>query len=343
MKKVNIGIIGAGRIGLLHADNILNSTDLNLIAISDIYIDHLKGTHYERLVPIQTTDSSVIFNHTDIDAVFICSSTDTHAAYIKAAAKANKHIFCEKPISFNIEDTREALCAVKEAGVKFQVGFNRRFDKHFRKVYETVRSGAIGRPHMIKISSRDPEAPPEEYIKRSGGMFMDMTIHDFDMVRYLSGSEVTEVYVKAANLIDPKFGKFDDVDTAIILLTFEDGTMAVIDNSRQAVYGYDQRIEVFGEKGEVSAGNESRTNVQISTEDSIKIDHPKHFFLDRYKEAYEEEIHEFAQAIIENQPLKCTGKDGYQAELLAFATRLSWKEDRSVSLSELEAQNTRIL
>src|SRR5690625_2316538 len=209
MKKVNVGIIGAGRIGMLHANNILHSHYFELRAISDIHVEHLQGTHYENLVPLITTDSRELFSKSDIDALFICSSTDTHAAYIIEAAKAGKHIFCEKPISFNIENTRTALHVVQEAGVKFQVGFNRRFDKHFRKVYETVKAGTIGKPHMIKISSRDPEAPPEEYVQNSGGMFMDMSIHDFDMVRYLSGSEVKEVYVKAANLIDPKFRKYN--------------------------------------------------------------------------------------------------------------------------------------
>lgn len=338
MKKLNVGIIGAGRIGMLHANNILNSHYFNLKAISDIHIGHLQGTHYENLVPLITTDSNVLFSRPDIDALFICSSTDTHAAYIVKAARSGKHIFCEKPISFNIGDTRRALRIVQETGVKFQVGFNRRFDKHFRKVYETIKAGTIGQPHMIKISSRDPEAPPEEYVQNSGGMFMDMSIHDFDMVRYLSGSEVSEVYVKAANLIDPKFGKYNDVDTAIILITFENGTMAVIDNSRQAVYGYDQRIEVFGEKGEVSAGNEAQTNIQISTKDSIILDNPKYFFLDRYKEAYLEEISEFAKSISGKSSLMCTGEDGYQAELLALAAQLSWKEKRSISIPELKSE-----
>ncbi len=332
---LNVGIIGAGRIGQLHASNILSSSLLNLKGISDIHIEHLKGTIYEQKVPVITTDPEKIFQDPEVDAVFICSSTDTHLNFIKSAAKAGKHILCEKPISFNLGETEEALQAVKEAGVKFQVGFNRRFDKHFRKVCDTVQAGKIGSPHIIKVSSRDPEPPPEEYVKRSGGMFMDMTIHDFDMVRYLSGSEVIDVSVKAANLVDPMFGKNGDVDTAVITLTFENGAIAVIDNSRQAVYGYDQRIEVFGDSGAVSAENEAQTNVQIATKESVTIDHPKHFFLDRYKDAYIEEINQFAKAILEDKPLLCTGEDGYKAELLALAASVSWKEKRSVSLSEV--------
>ncbi|MBS4206179.1 inositol 2-dehydrogenase [Lederbergia citrea] len=337
MKKVTVGIIGAGRIGQLHADNILRSGLFHLKSISDISIDHLKGTHLEQQVPVLTTQTDDILKDPEINAVFICSSTDTHVDFIKACAKAGKHIFCEKPISFHIEETKEALQVVQEAGVKFQVGFNRRFDKHFRKVFETVRAGKIGKPHILKITSRDPQAPDESYIQRSGGMFMDMTIHDFDMIRYLSGREVAEVSVSAANLIDPKFKRNNDVDTAIITLTFDDGSLGVIDNSRQAVYGYDQRIEVFGDEGVVSAENERYTNVQISTKDSITVDHPKYFFLDRYKEAYVAEIAEFAKAIVEEKPLSCSGEDGYKAELIALAAQLSWKEKRSVSLSELNA------
>lgn len=336
MERVNVGIIGAGRIGQLHAENMLRTNLFYLKALSDIQIDHLVGTHLEKQIPVITTDVNDIFDDEEIDAVFICSSTDTHVDFIERAAEKGKHIFCEKPVSFNIEETKKALKVVEEAGVKLQVGFNRRFDKHFRKVYETVRNGIIGSPHIIKITSRDPQPPHEEYIKRSGGMFMDMTIHDFDMIRYLAGKEVVEVSVKAANLVDPIFEKYNDIDTAITTLTFEDGSLGVIDNSRQALYGYDQRIEVFGNLGVVSAENERYTNIQIATKESITLDHPKFFFLDRYKDAFLEEIQEFAKAIIEEKPLSCSGVDGYKAELIALAAQKSYKEKRSVSISELE-------
>ncbi|TKD70711.1 inositol 2-dehydrogenase [Pseudalkalibacillus hwajinpoensis] len=335
MEKVNVGIIGGGRIGLLHAANMLQSAHYSLKRITDIYTEHLAGTVYEKEATVSTNPDD-IFNDPNIDAIFICSSTDTHVDFIKKAARSGKHIFCEKPISFDIDATREALKVVAEEGVHFQVGFNRRYDKHFRKVYDTVREGKIGKPHVIKITSRDPEAPPEEYIQRSGGMFMDMTIHDFDMVRYLAGSEVVDVTVKAANLVHPKFARHNDVDTAIITLTFADGSLAVIDNSRQAVYGYDQRIEVFGDLGAVSAENEGNTTVRISTKDSIAVEHPKYFFLDRYKEAYIEEINDFALAITEGKSLTCSGVDGLHAEELALAARRSWQEKRTISLAELK-------
>src|SRR5699024_10550881 len=235
MKKVNVGIIGAGRIGQLHANNILNSDLLCLKAISDIELDHLSGTIIEKNVDIITSNPEDVFDDTSIDAVFICSSTDTHADFIKKAALAGKHIFCEKPVSFSLNDTKAALKVVEESGVLFQAGFNRRFDKNFRKIYETIQAGKIGEPHIIRVSSRDPGAPPEDYIKTSGGMFMDMTIHDFDMVRFLADSNVVDISVKATNLVDPIFKKYDDVDTAVITLTFENGAIGVIDNSREAV------------------------------------------------------------------------------------------------------------
>ncbi len=342
MNKLRIGIIGAGRIGQLHAKNVLDLDMFSLEVITDININHLIGTELEKRVPIITTDPGNVLDNPEVDAVFICSSTDTHAEYIKKAARAGKHIFCEKPISFNLEDTREALRVVQEAGVKFQSGFNRRFDKNFRKVYENVRNGQIGSPQIIKVSSRDPEIPSEEYIKTSGGMFMDMTIHDFDMMRYLSGSEVVEVSVKAVNLVDPIFAKHKDVDTAIITLTFENGAIGVIDNSRRAVYGYDQRIEVFGDKGMVASDNIKETSIEISTREVTIMDNPKYFFLERYEEAYLEEIKYFANAILKNQPLACTGEDGFKAELLAYAANVSWKEKRSVNLSEIMCKEQKI-
>ncbi|MFS0821520.1 inositol 2-dehydrogenase [Bacillus sp. 1P02SD] len=336
MGVVNVGIIGAGRIGQIHAGNILQSESVKLKAISDVYLDHVKGTKLEATVDYLTNDYREILADPEIDAVFICSSTDTHFDIIVEAANAGKHIFCEKPISFNIQETQRAIEAAKEASVYFQVGFNRRFDKHFRKAFEEVRKGTVGQPHIIKITSRDPEAPPEAYVQRSGGMFIDMTIHDFDMIRYLSGQNATEIYVNAANLVDPMFGRHDDVDTAIITVTFEDGSLGVIDNSRKAAYGYDQRIEVFGDKGVVTVANEKPTNVEISTDQAVTADKPKYFFLERYQDAYVAELTAFIESIVEKKPVLCNGDDGLQAELLAYAAKLSVKEKRPVTLKEIE-------
>lgn len=336
MSKVVVGIIGAGRIGKLHAKNILLSEHYQLKAISDVDTNHLSDIDYLKAVPIITENADDILNDPEIDAVFICSSTDTHIDFITKAARNHKHIFCEKPISFDIEKTKETLQVIKQTGVKFQVGFNRRFDTHFKKAHDVVRNGDIGTPHIIKITSRDPEAPPEEYIKRSGGLFIDMAIHDFDMIRYLSGQDVKNITVKASSLVNDCFSRNDDVDTAIITLTFADDSLGVIDNSRQAVYGYDQRIEVFGNNGMVQVENQKPTNVKVSTNASVTEDKPMYFFLERYNEGYIAEIHDFAQSILEDKPVVAKFEDGLQAELLAKAAKISWKENRTVELSELQ-------
>lgn len=335
MEKIVVGIIGAGRIGQLHAKNILLSDHCRLKAIADVSTDHLKDIDFLKAVPVITENTDDIFNDPEINAVFICTSTDTHIDFITKAAKNNKHIFCEKPISFDIEKTKETLKVIQEAGVKFQVGFNRRFDTHFKKCHDMVRNGEVGTPHIIKITSRDPEAPPEEYVKRSGGLFIDMSIHDFDMIRYLSGQDVKDITVKASSLVDDRFSRNDDVDTAIITITFTDDSLGVIDNSRQAVYGYDQRIEVFGDKGMVQVENEKPTNVKLSTNVTVTEDKPKYFFLERYAEGYVSEINDFAQSILEDKPVTATFEDGLQAELIAKAAKKSWLENRTVELKEL--------
>ena len=200
----------------------------------------------------------------EIGAVIVCSSTDTHADIVIAAAEKGKHIFCEKPVDLTVAKVKKALAAVQKAGVKIQVGFNRRFDHNFRRVRDQVRDGAIGDPHIVRITSRDPAPPPPEYVKVSGGIFLDMTIHDFDMARYLAGSEAVEVYAKGAVLVDPAIGKAGDVDTAVVTITFQNGCIAVIDNSRKATYGYDQRVEVFGSKGRLACTNDTPSSVTLS-------------------------------------------------------------------------------
>ncbi|SDZ41792.1 myo-inositol 2-dehydrogenase / D-chiro-inositol 1-dehydrogenase [Evansella caseinilytica] len=335
MAKVKIGMIGAGRIGQLHAKNIIQSDMMELKGIADVYTDHLQGTELEKRAGYITNDPEEILKDKEIEAIFICTSTDTHVHYIEECARHGKHIFCEKPISFKIEETKSVLEAVKQAGVKFQVGFNRRYDKHFRQVKQLVEQGELGELHVIKITSRDPGTPPETYVKRSGGMFMDMTIHDFDMIRYLAGSEVKDITAKAGNLVDPMFEKYGDVDTAIITVTFENGTLGVIDNSRQAVYGYDQRIEVFGSEGSALAENELETNVVVAKRDFVRCAQPKHFFLDRYQDAFVDEINEFATAILTDCAFTCTGEDGWKAEQMAKAAKISYEENRTVRIEEI--------
>ncbi|UYO03053.1 inositol 2-dehydrogenase [Paenibacillus sp. PSB04] len=333
-KQLNIGVIGAGRIGRLHTENLLKHPQVNVKAIADLQIDHARAWGNGLGIPLLTQDAEQIISDPGIDAVFICTSTNTHIDMIERSAKAGKHIFCEKPISFDVRGTRLALQAASDSGVKFQLGFNRRFDPNFRRVREIVASGQIGDPHLIKITSRDPSPPPHDYIKVSGGLFMDMAIHDFDMARFLSGSEVDEVYVQGAVLVDPVIGELGDVDTAVIMLRFRNGAIGVIDNSRQAAYGYDQRVEVFGSLGQVNVQNDFPNSAEISTAGGVFRDKPKHFFLERYEAAYRLEIESFINAILNNEDVPVSGEDGYEAELLADAARKSWLEKRPVSLSE---------
>jgi myo-inositol 2-dehydrogenase / D-chiro-inositol 1-dehydrogenase len=333
-KKVTIGIIGAGRIGRLHAENIINLPQATIKLISDIYVENAKEWAEKLGIQRLTTDYKDLLNDPEIDAIFICSPTNTHVQIIKEAAAAGKHIFCEKPISFSIEETKEALEAVKEHGVKLQIGFNRRFDHNFKKVHDTVKEGTIGDLHLLKVTSRDPAPPPADYIKTSGGLFIDMTIHDFDMARYIAGSEVEEVFVQGANLVDPIFSELGDVDTAVITLKFQSGAIGVIDNSRKAVYGYDQRLEAFGSKGSVSVQNDHPNTAEISTENGVFKDKPQYFIFERYKEAYIQETLEFINSIFYNQPLLCEGNDGLQAELIARAAKQSFETGQPVKVSK---------
>lgn len=333
-KQLNIGVIGTGRIGRLHTENLIKHPQVKVKAIADLQIDHARAWADGLGIPMLTQDAEQIISDPGIDAVFICTSTNTHIDMIERSAKAGKHIFCEKPISFDVQGTRLALQAAADRGVKFQLGFNRRFDPNFRRVKEIVASGQIGDPHLIKITSRDPNPPSHDYIKVSGGLFMDMAIHDFDMARFLSGSEVDEVYVQGAVLVDPVIGELGDVDTAVITLKFKNGALGVIDNSRQAAYGYDQRVEVFGSLGQVNVQNDFPNSAEISTAGGVHRDNPKHFFLERYETAYRVEIESFIHAIANNEDVPVSGEDGYQAELLADAARKSWLEKRPVSLSE---------
>ena len=323
--KLRIGVIGAGRIGKLHSNNLANRVpNAQLVCISDVYEPAAKA-QAERLGIAYTTDYHDILNDPTIDAVFICSSTDTHSPISIEAAKAGKHIFCEKPIDHDLDKIKAVLEEVKKAGVKYQVGFNRRFDRNFKHVHDVVKNGGIGDVQIVKVTSRDPEAPPISYVKVSGGIFVDMTIHDFDMVRYLSGSEVEEVSTFGTCLVDPEIGKAGDVDTCIINLRFQNGALGVIDNSRQAVYGYDQRIEVFGSKGMISAENETPNNTTYYTADGVYREKPLWFFLERYNDAFIQEETEFVKACLEDTETPVGSFDGLQPVRIAIAAKKSWE------------------
>jgi myo-inositol 2-dehydrogenase/D-chiro-inositol 1-dehydrogenase len=249
-KKLKIGLIGAGRIGRVHTLSIMNHLpQVELHGITDI--EGHRAAEWAAQTGISTVygDYRELLADHEIDAVLICSSTDTHADIAIAAAAAGKHIFCEKPVDLTVEKVEAVIAAAKKAGVKLQTGFNRRFDHNFRKVKELIDDGTIGELQVLKIASRDPAPPPIEYVRVSGGMFMDMTIHDFDMARFLTGSEADEVYAAAACMVDPAIAEAGDVDTALITIRFKNGVICVIDNSRKAAYGYDQRVEALGSGG----------------------------------------------------------------------------------------------
>ena len=326
-KKLRIGVIGAGRIGKLHSANLAGRVPgAELVAISDVYLPAAEELAGKLGVKNAYEDYHKILEDPTIDAVFICSSTDTHSPISIEAARAGKHIFCEKPIDHDLDKIKAVLEEVKKAGVKYQVGFNRRFDRNFKHVKDVVAAGGVGDVQIVKVTSRDPEAPPISYVKVSGGIFVDMTIHDFDMVRYLSGSEVTEVSVFGACLVNPEIAKAGDVDTCIITLRFANGALGVIDNSRQAVYGYDQRIEVFGSKGMIMAENETANNTTLYTAETVSREKPLWFFLERYNDAFIEEERGFVDACLNDHDTLVGSFDGLQPVLIAIAAKESWEK-----------------
>jgi len=338
MDRVNIGLIGAGRIGKMHAEHLaFRIPDANLLAVADVFVKAAEKCAADYQIPAAFQDYHRILDNPDIDAVVICSSTDTHAQIIEEAAAAGKHIFCEKPIDFDLERIDRALAAVDKAGVKLQIGFNRRFDPSFKRARDLVAEGKIGKPHIVRITSRDPQPPPIEYIKVSGGIFLDMTIHDFDMARYLINDEVTEMFAVGEVLVDPEIGKAGDIDTAIITLRYASGAIGTIDNSRKAVYGYDQRVEVFGSEGAVVVSNNTRDRAVLSDAEGVHGSLPLYFFVERYTEAYIAEMKAFIDCIQQDKTPPVTGVDGRVPVVMGYAAQKSYEENRPVKLSEIDA------
>lgn len=333
---LHLGIIGAGRIGQVHAEGLTRRVHgASVLAISDVNLAAAQSCAERYGIAQATSDYHELLGNPQIDAVLICSSTDTHAPLIGAAAAAGKHIFCEKPIALELTAIDQALTAVAAAGVKLQIGFNRRFDSNFRHLRETVANGGIGTPHLLRITSRDPAPPPLDYIRLSGGIFLDMTIHDFDLARYLLDAEVEEVYAAGAVLVDPEIGVAGDVDTTAITLRFANGALGIIDNSRRAVYGYDQRAEVFGSAGAVEALNKTPHNTRHSTATGVQEAKPLYFFLERYLDAYVAELQSFVDAVAQSQPTPVSGADGRAATVLGLAAWRSSRERRPVKVAEI--------
>ncbi len=332
MKKIILGVIGAGRIGKLHVDNIQRYfPQFKIKSIADPELDEQWAK--DKDIPVLLRDPDQLMNDSEIQAVIICSPAALHVPQIIACARNGKDIFCEKPISSDVEQIKMALQEVKKADVKLQIGFNRRFDPNFAKIKQMVKNKDIGTPHLLRITSRDPEIPPRSYIHASSGMFLDMTIHDFDMARFLLDCEIDEIYASGNVLIDPIFKTINDLDTAIVNLKFTNGALGVIDNSRQAVYGYDQRVEVFGNNGAVHAENNRQTNTVLSNQNGIVSEKPLYFFLERYKESYIAEIQAFCDSIAHNKPIAVTGKDGLMSVVIGIAANQSHRENRPVKIN----------
>ena len=324
MKKVRIGLLGAGRIGKLHGENLAHAVpEAELYAVADPFMnDAARAWAADMGIEKCYDDPEKIFSDPTIEAVFICSSTNTHAEFIMRAARAGKHIFCEKPIDYDIEKIKKLLAMVEEKGVKFQVGFNRRFDHNHKAVADAVKNGTIGDPHIVIVSSRDPEPPPASYVAVSGGIFYDMMIHDFDMVRYVTGSEAVEISAVGSCLVNPNLQEesgIPDVDTAVVTMKMANGCIAVINNSRQAVYGYDQRVEAFGSKGMAADGNDLINTTTITTVDGAHSEKPLWFFLERYNQAFIDQVIAFVDAIQNDKPVPVGAVDGLRPVLMAKA------------------------
>ncbi len=337
-KILKLGLIGAGRIGRVHAETVQTRLPgAQIVVVADVDAEAAQRCAKDFAIPRAVADYHAVLSDADVQAVLICSATHTHARIIGEAARAGKQIFCEKPIDHNLAAIDAALAEVERAGVILQVGFNRRFDSNFARVRALVESGAVGAPELLHIISRDPEPPSPEYAAVSGGIFLDMTIHDFDMARFLMGADVEEVYAAGSVLVDPRIGEAGDLDTVMVTLKFAGGAIGVIDNSRRAAYGYDQRVEVFGSAGVARAENNYPNNVTFAGAQGVRHDLPFHFFMDRYTDAYVNELQAFIGCLKEGGQPPVSGADGRQAILIGLAARKSFDENRPVRLAEVAA------
>lgn len=331
---ISIVVLGTGRIGAMHAELIARRIDgAELAGVFDVHAPAAQKVGAELGVPVyETLDAALA---APADAVCIATSTDTHVAVMQAAAAAGRHIFCEKPISLDVAQVDAGLAAVAQAGVMLQIGFNRRFDPSHRAVADAVKAGSVGEPHLVRITSRDPEPPPISYIEVSGGIFNDMTIHDFDMARYVTGSDVVEVFATGAVLVDPAIGEAGDIDTAVITMWHKNGAITTIDNSRQAVYGYDQRVEVFGSAGLVASDNPAINTTTLRTSDGVAGSVMPYFFIERYEQSYVDQWDAFVAAARTNGPSPVSGSDGRAPLVIGMAAKRSFEERRPVRIDEI--------
>ncbi|KAM3576424.1 hypothetical protein VYU27_001774 [Nannochloropsis oceanica] len=331
-KVLRVGVIGVGRIGRVHIESIQSIKDACVTMVADIWEDGARQVCEQYGIPKYVKDYKDLIADADVDAVLICSPTDQHASQIMEASRAGKAIFCEKPISLNLEIIDEVCNVVEETGALCMVAFQRRFDPTFKRLQTAVAKGEVGNVHMIAITSRDPGPPPVAYIAQSGGLHCDMAIHDFDMARFITGSDIVEVFTKGDCKIDPAIAEAGDIDTSLVVLKFANGVIGTISNSRKATYGYDQRVEVFGSKGMIQSENLRPNMCTISNAGSVHQDLPFNFFMDRYKEAYKVEMEEFVSCAIAGTKPPCGVAEGRAATKVAMAAAASMKANAPVAL-----------
>lgn len=327
---LRIGILGCGRIGQVHARSIKALDGARVVAVADAIPAAAQALATTTGAEVRDVDA--ILSASDVDAVIIGTPTDSHFGQIMGAAKAGKAIFCEKPVDMSVENIRTCMAAVQAADVPFMTGFNRRFDPNFAALRARLRAGDIGAVELVTITSRDPSPPPVSYIARSGGLFRDMMIHDFDMARFLMGEEFIRLHAVGSALVDPEIGAAGDVDTAAVILTTASGRICQISNSRRASYGYDQRIEVHGQRGMLRAENQLESTVEIATDAGFRRDPAQHFFLERYEAAYLAEMRAFVAAATGDAQTGPGIEDGLRAQMLADAATLSRESGQPVDL-----------
>jgi myo-inositol 2-dehydrogenase/D-chiro-inositol 1-dehydrogenase len=333
---VRVGVIGVGRIGRMHAELLARQVPGAALAmIHDAHADAADKVGADLGVPVAAEVDDLLASP-DVDAVAICASTDTHADLLVAAARAGKPTFCEKPISLDLPEVDRAIAAIDEARIPVQIGFNRRFDPAHESVARAVADGTIGDVRLVRISSRDPAPPPMEYVRGSGGIFLDMTIHDFDMARYVTGSEVVDVFARGAVRVDPGFAEADDVDTAVVTLTHENDCLTVIDNSREAAYGYDQRVEAFGALGMAASENPLAHTGVVRTADGTSAPALPHFYLERYVPSYVREWEAFVSAVRNEHAPPVSAADGRAPLVIGLAAWRSLREGRAVEVAEVD-------
>jgi len=326
-----LALIGAGRIGKVHAMAVTGVANTTIKTVCDVHQPSAEALAADCGASVGSVED--IFNDKEINGVIIASATDTHSTLLKRCAEAKMPVFCEKPIDLSLENARAAADAIEQSGVLCALGFNRRFDPQFNKLHERVQKGDIGNLETLIIISRDPAPPPNDYIKVSGGLFRDMMIHDFDLARWIFDEQVKSVSATGSVLVDKAIGELGDIDTASVTLTSESGKIAMINNSRRAVYGYDQRIEAFGSKGMLQAMNNKETNLVHTTDTGATSEVPLYFFLERYQDAYRLELEDFMHALSENTKPLADHNDGVESLRLAEAAVQSFETGRVVEMS----------